>query len=34
VLLLKKSRFGEFVFSTNNPEEVIKVVKQQIGELK
>jgi len=29
VLSLKKGRFREFVFSTKNPEEVMKVVKQR-----
>lgn len=31
VLSLKKGRFREFVFSTKKPEEVINLVKQQIG---
>ena len=30
VLSLKKGRFKEFVFSTKNPEEVIKIVKERI----
>ncbi len=30
VLSLKMGRFKEFVFSTKNPEEIIKIVKQQI----
>lgn len=34
VLSLKKGRFGEFVFSTKKPEEVINVVKQQIGRVR
>lgn len=34
VLSLKKGRFREFVFSTKKPEEVINVVKQQIGGIK
>lgn len=34
VLLLKKGRFKEFVFSTKNPEEVMKVVKERIGRIK
>jgi len=34
VLSLREGRFREFVFSTNNPEEVIKVVKEQIGRIK
>ena len=31
LLSLKQGRFREFVFSTNNPEEVIKIIKQQSG---
>ncbi len=34
VLLLKKGRFRELVFSTKKPEEVIKVGRQQIGRIK
>lgn len=34
VLSLKKGKFGEFVFSTNKPEEVINLVKQQIGRIR
>ena len=31
VLSLKKDRFKEFVFSTKNPEEVMEVIKERIG---
>ncbi|MCK4630513.1 MAG: hypothetical protein KAT40_03660 [Bacteroidales bacterium] len=31
VLSLKRGRFKEFAFSTKNPEEVIKIAKEQIG---
>jgi hypothetical protein len=31
VLSLKRSRFKEFVFSTKNPEEVIKIAKERIS---
>ena len=31
VLGLKKGRFDEFVFSTNNPDEVMGVIKSRIG---
>lgn len=34
VLSLKKGRFREFVFSTKNPEELMRVVKQRIGRIK
>lgn len=34
VLSLKKGRFKEFVFSTNNPKKVIEIVKQKVGETK
>jgi len=34
VLSLRGGRFREFVFSTKSPEQVIKVVKQQIGGIK
>jgi hypothetical protein len=35
VLSLKNSGFfKEFVFSTKNPEEVIKIIKQQTGRMK
>lgn len=34
VLSLREGRFREFVFSTKSPEQVIKVVKQQIGGIK
>jgi len=34
MLLLKKGRFKEFVFSTKNPEEVMKVVRQQVDGIK
>ncbi len=30
VLSLKKGRFKKFVFSTRNPEEVMKIIKEQI----
>jgi len=31
VLLLKRARYEEVVFSTSKPEEVIRVIRQQIG---
>lgn len=31
VLLLREGKFKEFVFSTRDAEEVVKVVKQRIG---
>lgn len=31
VLSLKRGRFKEFVFSTKNPEGVIKIIKERIG---
>jgi hypothetical protein len=31
VLALKKGRFNEFVFSTNNPDAVMDVIKSRIG---
>ncbi len=31
LLLVNKGKFREFVFSTKNPEAVIKVIRQQIG---
>jgi hypothetical protein len=34
VLSLKRGRFKEFVFSTKNPEEVIKIAKERIGIIK
>ena len=34
VLSLKRCRFKEFVFSTKNPEEVIKIAKERIGIIK
>lgn len=34
VLLLNKGTFEEFVFSTNNPQKVIEIVKQKAGETK
>lgn len=34
VLSLKSGRFREFVFSTKKPEEVINLVKQQIGRIR
>jgi hypothetical protein len=34
VLSLRRGRFKEFVFSTKNPEEVIKIAKEQIGIIK
>jgi len=34
VLSLNKGKFKEFVFSTNNPQKVIEVVKQKVGETK
>ena len=34
VLSLKRGRFKEFVFSTKNPEEVIKIAKERIGRIK
>ncbi len=34
VLSLKRGRFKEFVFSTKNPEEVIKIVKERIDIIK
>jgi len=34
VLSLKKGRFKEFVFSTGNPEQVIKLAKEQIDRIK
>ena len=33
VLSLNKGRFKEFVFSTKNPEEVIKIAKERIGRI-
>jgi hypothetical protein len=33
VLALKRGWFGEFVFSTKNPEEVMKVVRQMTGRM-
>lgn len=30
-LVLKRGKFGEFVFSTNNPDEVMAVIKGRIG---
>jgi hypothetical protein len=33
VLSLKRGWFGEFVFSTKNPEEVMKVVRHMIGRM-
>jgi hypothetical protein len=34
VLSLNKGKFKEFVFSTNNPQKVIEIVKQKVGERK
>lgn len=34
VLSLNKGKFKEFVFSTSNPQRVIKIVRQKIGEAK
>ena len=34
VLSLKRGRFKEFVFSTENPEQVIKLVKEQTDRIK
>lgn len=34
VLLLKKGGFKEFLVSTKNPEEVMKVVKEKMGGIK
>jgi len=34
VLVLKKGKFSEFVFSTNNPETAVDVVKKQIVDSK
>jgi hypothetical protein len=34
VLSSKRGRFKEFVFSTKNPEEVIKIAKERIGIIK
>jgi len=34
VLSLKRGRFKEFVFSTGNPEEVMKIAKERIGIIK
>ncbi|MEE9583442.1 MAG: hypothetical protein V3W01_02110 [Dehalococcoidales bacterium] len=31
VLELKRGRFGQFIFSTRHPDEVINIAKQQIG---
>jgi hypothetical protein len=33
VLSLNKGKFKEFVFSTKNPEEVIKIAKERIGRI-
>jgi hypothetical protein len=33
VLALKRGRFNEFVFSTRNPEEVMKVVRHMTGRM-
>ena len=34
VLSLNKGKFREFVFSTNNPQKVIEIVKQKTGDTK
>lgn len=31
VLSLKKGKFREFVFSTNNPQRIMEIVKQKLG---
>ncbi len=31
VLTLKRGRFGEFVFSTRHPDEIVRIINQRIG---